>query len=240
VTEHIHELPDVADRPRPPGQPLTIQISRGTFDALVLAAGRRSCSINDEIERRLAASLREDARPRYGNRGPELALVPPPTPALPALPAPAKPYSAAARADADAAVGRWIDECCTLDQDAETLTAALFLSFKGWATSHGEPLPQSTRGLSLVLASYGFGRASRTRGRVVIGLRLNEPMAVPARKRVTMVSVEQAARVLGISTGTLYRLINTGEFEGALRFGRRVLIPAPVLRAKVGHRVMLR
>jgi excisionase family DNA binding protein len=46
-------------------------------------------------------------------------------------------------------------------------------------------------------------------------------------------TVEQAAKVLGISRSTAYELVHTGDIP-SLRFGRRIVIPAAKLADQLG------
>lgn len=42
-------------------------------------------------------------------------------------------------------------------------------------------------------------------------------------------SVPEAGRVLGVSRGTAYELVRTGQMPGVLRLGRRLVVSKPAL-----------
>jgi excisionase family DNA binding protein len=49
-------------------------------------------------------------------------------------------------------------------------------------------------------------------------------------------TVDEAAQLLGISRGTAYEAVRTGEFPcRTLRVGRRILVPVASLRAALGE-----
>lgn len=48
------------------------------------------------------------------------------------------------------------------------------------------------------------------------------------------ISVEQAAKLLGISRNSAWAAIERGELE-TVRFGRRVVVPTPWLRRHLGY-----
>ncbi|MGH9291042.1 MAG: helix-turn-helix domain-containing protein [Acidimicrobiales bacterium] len=56
---------------------------------------------------------------------------------------------------------------------------------------------------------------------------VGQPAAAKANQRLT-VSVEEAARLLGISRGHAYALVNRGEIP-SLRLGRRIVVPLGAL-----------
>ncbi len=54
-----------------------------------------------------------------------------------------------------------------------------------------------------------------------------------SEERLTL-SVDEAARLLGISPGLVYGLVHRGELT-AIRLGRRILVPRHVIEALVGQ-----
>jgi len=50
------------------------------------------------------------------------------------------------------------------------------------------------------------------------------------------VTVEQAARLLGIGRSTAYELVHTGDIP-SLRLGRRIVVPVHGLQALIGRPV---
>jgi excisionase family DNA binding protein len=54
-----------------------------------------------------------------------------------------------------------------------------------------------------------------------------------SEERLTL-SVDEAARLLGISSGLVYGLVHRGELA-AIRLGRRILVPRHAVEALVGR-----
>src|SRR5947209_3671118 len=63
---------------------------------------------------------------------------------------------------------------------------------------------------------------------------MTEPLATPGAMPHTL-TVEQAAKILGISRGSCYEMVNSGRLH-SLQIGRRRLIPRAVLLSLLGEK----
>ena len=71
--------------------------------------------------------------------------------------------------------GRWIEECCILDENLETKPSIAHKSFQDWCAKNGEVTVDSRRFHGLVEKTYGLRSMVSHGTRVVRGLGLNAP-----------------------------------------------------------------